>query len=241
MAHYNSFRSLRSLSFYVIIGLGLMAAADVLSGITGLGQIFSPETALDLDEDGAVSVWLMLQGLIYLLKVPAYVFTVVMFLVWLHRAHSNLGALGARNLEFTPGWSVGWWFIPFANLVKPFQAVREVWWESDPEGDGGDQIFFSAGPRTAPTYMGVWWATWLLSNFAANVASRVYDPDTMENVEIGGVLFVITGVLSVAAAIFAIMLVRDITARQAARYANLAARGPAGDVPPPPPIFDRDL
>jgi hypothetical protein len=241
MAHYNSFRSLRSLSFYVLIGLGLMAGADMLSGFTGLGQIFSPETALDLDEGGAVSVWLMLQGLIYLLKFPVYVFTVVMFLVWLHRAHTNLGALGARNLEFTPGWAVGWWFIPFANLVKPFQAVREVWWESDPDVGESEPVFLSASLRTAPTYMGVWWATWLLSNFAANVTGRIYDPDTMENVEIGGVLFVVTGVLSVVAAVFAIMLVRDITARQAERYANLSARRAASDVPPPPPIFDRDL
>jgi hypothetical protein len=149
--------------------------------------------------------------------------------------------LGARNLDFTPGWAVGWWFIPFANLVKPFQAVREVWSESDPEADDSEQVFFSTGPRTAPTYMGVWWAMWLLSNFSANVASRVYDPDTMSNVEIGGVLFVTTAVLSVVAAILAIMLVRDITARQAARYTNLLERRSAGDAPPPPPTFDRDL
>jgi hypothetical protein len=241
MALFNSFRPLKSLSLYVIIGLGLSAGTDTLSGIAGLGQIFSPDSAFELGEDGPVSIWLLLQGVIYLLKFPTYVFTVVMFLVWLHRAHSNLATLGARNLDFTPGWAVGWWFIPFANLVKPFQAVREVWSESDPEADDSEQVFFSTGPRTAPTYMGVWWAMWLLSNFSANVASRVYDPDTMSNVEIGGVLFVTTAVLSVVAAILAIMLVRDITARQAARYTNLLERRSAGDAPPPPPTFDRDL
>ena len=193
-----------------------------------------------MGEDGAMSTWLMIQGLIYLLRFPTYTLTAVLFLVWLHRAHSNLEALEASNLQFTPGWAIGWWFVPFANLVKPFQVVREVWWDSDPEIDN-EPVFLSESLRSAPTYMGVWWATWLLSNIAANITSRVYDPDTMSNVEVGGLLFIITGVLSVIAAVLAIMVVKDITQRQELRSASLESRGVSSDMPPPPPIFDKDL
>src|SRR4029077_9871820 len=38
--------------------------------------------------------------------------TSVMFLIWFRRLYSNLAALGAQELRSTPGWAVGWWFIP---------------------------------------------------------------------------------------------------------------------------------
>jgi len=241
MALLNPFRPLRNLSFYVIVGLALTAVLDLLSIIIGLAQIVSPESSFDMDEEGSVSVWLMLQGLIYLLNLPTFIFAAVMFLVWLHRAHSNLEMLEARNLQFTSGWVVGWWFIPFANLVKPFQVVREVWWESDPQGADDEQLFLSESLRSAPTYMGFWWGMWLLSNITANITSRVYDPDTMTNVAIGGVLFIVTGVLSMIAAILAMMVVRDITERQASRFAIVSLRGRQSDAPPPPPTFGQGV
>lgn len=241
MALLKQFRPLKHITIYVMIGLGVMAFCDLLSIVTGVGQIVSPDSSIDLDEDGAMSTWLMIQGLIYLLKFPIYITTAVLFLVWLHRAHTNLEALEARNLQFTPGWAVGWWFVPFANLVKPFQVVREVWWDSDPNIET-ERVFLSESLRSAPVYMGVWWATWLLSNIAANITARVYEPDTMSNVEVGGVLFMITGTLSVIAAVLAIMVVRDITGRQEARFAEISRRGAStSDLPPPPPVFDRDL
>ena len=53
--------------------------------------------------------------------------TIVVFLIWINRANKNSRALGAQNMQFTPGWCVGWWFIPIASLWKPYQAVREIW------------------------------------------------------------------------------------------------------------------
>ena len=236
MTFSNPFRPLNSLSLLPVIGLGLLAVAEVLSIVVGIAQVASPDTTVDLDEEGLMSIWLMLQGMVYLLKFPVYIFTVVTFLIWLHRAHSNLGALRAENLEFTPGWAVGWWFIPFANLVKPYQAVREVWAESDPDIDPNERVFLSASLRTAPTYMGVWWGMWLTSNFAANITSRVYDPDTMSNVAVGGALFIVTGVLSATAAVLALLVVRDITERQSTRYAKVSMLNRISDAPPPPPM-----
>ena len=239
MAVLASFRPLKTLSLCAVIGLAGMAVVALLSIIVGIGQILSPESTFDLDEEGSVSIWLMIQGLIYLLQFPLYVYTVVIFLVWLHRAHSNLEPLRAGSLQFTPGWAVGWWFIPFANLVKPFQAVRELWCESDPEVND-EPLFLSKSVHSAPALLGAWWAFWLLSNFAANVTGRLYDPDKLANLAVTGVLFVLTGVLSVIAAVLAIMVVRDITERQNSRYTTLSLRAPASNAPPPPPVFGQN-
>ena len=60
--------------------------------------------------------------------------TSVAFLFWFHRVQKNLPALGGRELKYTPGWAVGGFFVPFLNLVRPIQVMREVWHGSDPSG-----------------------------------------------------------------------------------------------------------
>lgn len=42
--------------------------------------------------------------------------TVIVWCVWQFRGQRNLVAAGRGGLRFTPGWAVGWWFIPIANL-----------------------------------------------------------------------------------------------------------------------------
>ena len=62
-----------------------------------------------------------------LLQLPVVLTTGIVFLMWIHRANRNARGLGAEGMTFTPGWSVGWYFIPIANLWKPFQAMKEIW------------------------------------------------------------------------------------------------------------------
>jgi hypothetical protein len=30
-------------------------------------------------------------------------------------------------MRFTPGWAVGWSFVPFMNVFRPYQAMQEIW------------------------------------------------------------------------------------------------------------------
>lgn len=72
------------------------------------------------------------------------------WLLWQHRAHSNLKVSG---LQFTPGWAVGWWFVPFASLIKPYQAVKELRQASSGRPDWSHSVGWSV--------LGRWWATWV--------------------------------------------------------------------------------
>ncbi len=228
------YRSAKTLSILTIIGLALIGLFEALAVFIGFAQLASPEMVIDLDDGAETSLWLMLQGVVILLQVPVYIATVVIFLIWLYRAHSNLYALLPTHLEFSSGWAVGWWFIPFANLVKPFQVVREVWWESDPEIPEG-KSFLTSSLHSAPTYMAFWWAFWIAGNIASNVAGRVYDPDRMDTVTSSGVVFIIAGILMIIATVLAILVVRDITSRQERRAFAVGQRAIAA--PPPPPVF----
>lgn len=231
-----TYRSAKNLSLLTIAGLAIIGTSDAIAILIGVGQLASPELIMDLDGGPeGTSIWLMLQGLVILLRLPFYLATVVLFLVWLYRAHSNLYALMPTHLEFSSGWTVGWWFIPFANLVKPFQAVREVWWESDPDVPAEGPTFLTASLHSAPTYMVFWWFAWLTSNIASNIAGRVYDPDRLDTVVTSGIAFLIAGILSVIAAVLAIKVVRDITSRQEMRAIAVGRR--VSGAPPPPPVF----
>ncbi len=52
--------------------------------------------------------------------------TMILFLVWQHRAYSNLRPLGVPRPEFSSGWVIGSWFVPFLNLVHPFQITKYI-------------------------------------------------------------------------------------------------------------------
>jgi hypothetical protein len=81
--------------------------------------------------------------------------TIVAFAMWTHRVAMNLPALGSRRLQYTPGWAVGWFFIPLANFVMPYFVAAEIWRESDPE-----QTDPQAVKTTSPLVSG-WWFSYM--------------------------------------------------------------------------------
>ena len=211
------YRPTKTWALLTVASLAFTTIFDAFTFLIGTAQVLSPDFAVQLDDGGEMSSWLMIQGILALLQVPVFLATSIVFLVWLNLSYKNLHVLRPSFLNFSSGWAVGYWFIPFLNLWKPFQVVREVWWESDPEIPQ-DQMFLTESLHSAPTYMGVWWAFWLGSNIANNIAGRMFDLEGTANIAAAGVVFVVTAMLSITAAILAIMVVRDITSRQAARF-----------------------
>ncbi len=53
--------------------------------------------------------------------------TAVLVSKWIYRANCNARALGASGMAFSPRAAVGWYFVPVANLWKPYQAMKEIW------------------------------------------------------------------------------------------------------------------
>ena len=230
------FRSPVLLSRLAIAGLGIMAICHVLFVFSGIGQIISPARSFDLGDGDKMTVWLMAQVFISLVLLPGYIFTIVTFLMWLFRVFKNLPSLRSDQMEFTPGWAVGWWFIPFANLVKPFQAVRTAWAESDPEVELEHGFLTSVGSG-APGFISAWWALWIVSNIVSNITNRLEGAALAGEEVIVGYLTVVSSALWVIAAGFAIKVVLNITERQEQR--SLVTDAMAVNVsPPPPPTFD---
>lgn len=52
----------------------------------------------------------------------------ILLCLWIYRMNKSTRALNpAISMRFTPGWSVGWIFIPIANVWKPYQVLKELW------------------------------------------------------------------------------------------------------------------
>jgi hypothetical protein len=165
--------------------------------------------------------------------IAVYAATVVAFVMWIHRAYSNLTALGnpKEGLEYSPGWAIGGFFIPFVNLVVPYRVVREIWVKSDPVIRSEQDWMFSSSPE-APGLIKLWWAFWLLSNFANNILFRIAgEAETPEALLWEGHLSAGVAVLEIIAAVLAIRVVRGIDRRQEERSRHVTF---AYAVPPPP-------
>jgi hypothetical protein len=150
----------------------------------------------------------------------AVVATAIVWAVWQYRSHSNLHALRLRELEYTPAWALGWWFIPFANLVKPFGAVRELW-----KASGGEDRWWEAKTWSV---IGWWWTTLIVANALGLVSSALIDARdaTVDSLIAGDRWIIANQVLLILAAILAILIVRAVVARQARLVFRVVERTP---------------
>ncbi len=209
------------------------AVLSVVSSIISLSELIFPG-ALFGDEESTdplkLAIALLVLG-IGLLTIIVYIATVVFFLMWLYRAHENLQAFGVRKnqLEYSSGWAVGSFFVPFASLIIPYRAIRELWRKSIPESSN---MF---GSITPPGFFSVWWFFWIVSNMADQMYLRMTWTEKVST-EVSATVGVISGILGVIAALLAIAVVREIEKQQIAssRLLNVQSSFPN---PPAPPEF----
>lgn len=137
--------------------------------------------------------------------------TVVLFSMWIYRANLNARRLGASNMEFTPGWAVGYYFIPILSLWKPYQAMREIWQASK-------------SPATWPAekpgaILPWWWFSFLGYNLMDRMASKIMDSakELPQIIHATGFLMA-SNVVSICAISIALILVNQIYHMQMSRW-----------------------
>jgi hypothetical protein len=205
---------------------GLLAATLVLSGISvisGLLQIdLLSRAATGISETEAAANDAR-QQLIGILQLLVYVGTVVAFLTWFYRVHSNLNALGGRELKYSSGWAIGGFFVPFLNLVRPLQVMREVWHASDPSGLERDTA--PSGPSVRnqlgmPALVGWWWALFLVTGILGRFVWRMNSAEspTLDQLQELSATLVIADLVELPSGFLAIAVVARITKWQRQRH-----------------------
>lgn len=160
--------------------------------------------------------------------------TQVLWLAWQYRVHTNARLAAPDRVSTGPGWGVLCWFVPFVNFVKPFLVMREIRRASVPHRAGGRWI------------LGLWWACWIGPSVAGVLVAVDVVFDMFETlrrstmpqrvvVELdeGSLQLIAAAELSVIlAAVFGVLLIREVTRSQVALGRAIADA--SGSVPPRP-------
>jgi hypothetical protein len=98
------------------------------------------------------------------IQIGWFILTAIVFLTWIHRANRNVRALGASGMQYTPGWAVGFYFVPLLNLWKPYLVMREIWQASVRAGN------WQSVPSSP--LLGWWWALYIVSAMLNRAATQ---------------------------------------------------------------------
>ncbi len=149
-------------------------------------------------------------ALVALLQFIVFIVAGFVVLRWIYFATANAHAFGAQGLRCGPWLAVGSFFIPIANLVMPFQSMRDVW-KASVEPRDWEVV-------KAPPLLGWWWLFWLAGNITGIVAFRLADveryPDVGRTPE---TLMTLSDASTFAASLLLAAIVRQLTALQQAR------------------------
>ena len=153
------------------------------------------------------------QGVVGLVGGLIMLISSIVTLMWIHRSNYNAHAFGAKGMEFTPGWAVGWYFIPVAAMWKPYQSMREMWKVSkNPE---------NWKELPTPSFLRWWWGVWIFSGVINNYS--LFQLKKIETEGINSTSTLINGfadLTNVVSAIILVMLVKQLSAMQTAQRAQ---------------------
>ena len=144
-----------------------------------------------------------------MLTLSARVAAVALFLVWIHRAASNVHERGRSGMTVSPFGAVGWFFVPVANLFMPYRAMSGLARASSARG-------------AEPLWVLLWWVPLVASNLLVawmTSAWKTADTDSFEQREaLASTLAswsVLAAALATVAAVALFFVVRFVTGEQA--------------------------
>ncbi len=159
------------------------------------------------------------------------VITAVLFLCWLSRTVSVARALSPTSIRWSASDAVWGFIIPFVSLVRPYQVVRDLHDQLDPDavpepaprprldGAGYRDVPMEKAPppRTLPhASIGAWWALFIfdpiLDRFGGAAAYSGAEIQSALRVGIG------SDAVAIGGALLAVLVVRAVEGRLAERY-----------------------
>jgi hypothetical protein len=232
---------------------GLATALKILfivAAVGGLGVIataWNMRTQIERFVDGEISrtdaenALAGFGGLVFVWS-ATFLAAGIVFIIWMWRLAKNNEALG-RPGTLGPGWAIGAWFIPVANLVIPIIHLQQLWQGSEPTL-GRDDPGWRNQPRSGLLW--AWWACFAGSNvayWAANVVNNSNQQevdrlaDAVDDLRTAVTLLTVAHVLMIGAAVLGVLVVSRLTERQQAAGDTLGATAPTvGYVAPPPSV-----
>jgi uncharacterized protein DUF4328 len=150
---------------YLQIAIGVIAVISGALEHSVLSDMQNGNFASESEMTQAAEASDTRQGLVGLFQFLILVVSGICILRWIYVACSNARQLATAPMKFTPGWAVGWYFIPILNLWKPYHAMREIWRVSANPGN----------PESVPEsgLLSAWWFFYIVASLSGNAAFRM--------------------------------------------------------------------
>ncbi len=154
----------------------------------------------------------IVSGVLGFVRFGLAIATGITFLRWIYRTNNNLRALSGDFMEFTPGWSVGWYFVPIANLWKPYQAMKEIWEVSHRDNQADSQSILT-----------VWWMLYVASGVLGRIAFRhLMSAHDASSYATSTMIYMVSDGVDVILAVVALVMVTRIGAAYSQNFVETA-------------------
>ncbi|MHC4744177.1 MAG: DUF4328 domain-containing protein [Planctomycetota bacterium] len=141
---------------------------------------------------------------------PVYLIALVFFLIWVHRANFNARGLGNVRMEYTPGWAVGWYFIPIMSLWKPYYVMKEIYQVSK-----NPQHWLTQ--EDVHPLVGLWWFFWIISWVLGGAVRMSRRAETFDEIIHAGKISIAANIADILSIITCMVLVSAVHKMQLAR------------------------
>ena len=204
---------------------GLMWAAGGMAVITGVVALVALNAFEDYRDAGigtalerhAYDTWTdrhdtfgAINAVLSMLWIGMFVVTIV----WMNKAHKTTQRLWRGSRKWTSGWTVGGWFIPFANFVIPKKVLNEIERIATAPRTGG--VVGSGWRQESTSALGwLWWIGFSLSivfrTIGTGLLGDLTGPD--DDITAGYTTQAIGSFLTVAAMPFGALYIRGLARR----------------------------
>ncbi|MCT8001911.1 DUF4328 domain-containing protein [Sphingomonas sanguinis] len=148
----------------------------------------------------------------------------LVFFRWVYIVNRNAQQWNSA-MTISPGWNVGWFFMPIAALWKPFEGIRETRGVTiAPEAPAWVSV---------PIWLKLWWGLWIAAAIYGNMtvlflaASETSDQwISMSGANVARIA------IDVPLAVLTCQLLTDISTLQSQRIAAAERAAVAGGTPP---------
>jgi hypothetical protein len=211
------YRSARTRARWAQVLVGIAAAIYVIGAITGVNELSLLDRIIGGSAtDSEVASFLRFTDSLNSLSILVMFISAIAVFAWLSRTVEIVPPLGGGTPRRSPREAIGWWFVPIASFVIPYQIVRDVHRRLEtPTRRGGDRTILA------------WWLLFIIGGLVTRATGIAMDRattvDAVRNVEMTGIAALVA--TSVGGFLF-VRIIGEIESRSTERAVSLSLRDP---------------
>jgi len=194
---------------YTVILLSVINIYSDIKDISYLNNNYESGGVLYYDESSVEYFLISISQLLYI--IIFFVFLIIYF-IWIRQAYRNLHSLQLKPTEYSSGWTIGAYFVPFLNLVRPYTMMKEIWYGSQPIADATTS-YNSARyyGLSSSGFLKLWWVIVLFDQFITSRSLRFgRKAESYQQILVSHWMDVVSGITGILVGIILLYLVQTV-------------------------------